>query len=568
MSALLRSTCALLAVSLLVLGTASHASADTITLQWDPAPELVGYRVHVGVQSGSYTQHYDVGQATLFAFSTAAPGQRYCFSVSAYLTSTMVEGPNSTEVCGYSNTPPTLINPGNRTSTVGQAVTLQLQGSDADGQPLTYSASGLPAGLSLMASTGFISGTGTTAGTYTVTANTTDGVLSATPQVFTWSMTAGADTTRPTASITAPTSAATFSTANSTINLGGAASDNVGVTQIQWWSDRGGSGVATGTTNWSVSNVALQTGTNVITIAAVDAAGNSGFASLAVTRTTTPTDTTLPAVSIMAPTTGTTYSTTSSAINLSGNSSDNVGVTQVRWTNDRGGSGVASGTTSWGVSNAALQTGTNVIAVTALDAAGNARTATLTVTRSTAPPPDTTIPTATIATPTTGTTFSSTTSTINLTGSASDNVGVTQVRWTNDRGGSGVASGTTSWAVASIPLMTGTNLITITAVDAAGNPGMDALTVTYAGTTTPPPPPPSPTLTLSVVRSGTRSVQLTWTGAIWRTVDIYRDGIRIKNTKNDGTIGDFVPRGGGTFKYQVCAPGSTATCSNMASITF
>ena len=65
--------------------------------------------------------------------------------------------------------------------------------------------------------------------------------------------------------------------------------------------------------------------------------------------------------------------------------------------------------------------------------------------------------------------------------------------------------------MASIPLMTGTNLITITAVDAAGNPGMDALTVTYAGTTTPPPPPPSPTITLSVVRAGTRSVQLTWT---------------------------------------------------------
>ena len=51
-------------------------------------------------------------------------------------------------------------------------------------------------------------------------------------------------------------------------------------------------------------------------------------------------------------------------------------------------------------------------------------------------------------------------------------------------------------------------------------------------------------------------------------MDVYRDGIRIKNTKNDGTISDFVPRAGGTFKYQVCAPGSTATCSNLASITF
>ena len=45
-------------------------------------------------------------------------------------------------------------------------------------------------------------------------------------------------------------------------------------------------------------------------------------------------------------------------------------------------------------------------------------------------------------------------------------------------GGSGVASGTTSWAMANIPLQTGTNVITVTAVDAAGNRGTDTLTVT------------------------------------------------------------------------------------------
>ena len=80
--------------------------------------------------------------------------------------SSLLEGPNSPEVCGYSNAPPTLVNPGNRTSTVGQAVTLQLVGSDPASQPLTYSATGLPTGLSVMASTGYISGAGTTAGSY------------------------------------------------------------------------------------------------------------------------------------------------------------------------------------------------------------------------------------------------------------------------------------------------------------------------------------------------------------------------------------------------------------------
>ena len=117
-----------------------------MTVEWDPSGGQVGYKVHVGVQSGSYTQHFDVGSATTFTFQSATAGQRYCFAVSAYLLSSQLEGPNSGEVCGYSNAPPTLVNPGNRTSTVGQSVTLQLVGSDPASQPLTYSATGLPAG--------------------------------------------------------------------------------------------------------------------------------------------------------------------------------------------------------------------------------------------------------------------------------------------------------------------------------------------------------------------------------------------------------------------------------------
>ena len=183
----------MVAVCLVVLGATGRAAAESITLEWDPSSEQVGYKVHVGMQSGSYVQHFDVSSGTLFTFTSATAGQRYCFAVSAYLLSSGLEGPNSSEVCGYGNAPPTLVNPGDRTSAVGQAVTLQLQGSDPNSQPLTYSVTGLPPGLTVMASTGFISGAGTTAGTYSVTARASDGTLT-TSQTFTWAMTAAPTT--------------------------------------------------------------------------------------------------------------------------------------------------------------------------------------------------------------------------------------------------------------------------------------------------------------------------------------------------------------------------------------
>jgi len=91
-----------------------------------------------------------------------------------------------------------------------------------------------------------------------------------------------ADTQNPTATITSPTSSSTYDTSYSTISMGGTASDNVGVTQLTWSNSTGGSGTATGTTNWSVSNITLQEGDNIITVTANDAAGNSSNDTLTV----------------------------------------------------------------------------------------------------------------------------------------------------------------------------------------------------------------------------------------------------------------------------------------------
>jgi hypothetical protein len=43
---------------------------------------------------------------------------------------------------------------------------------------------------------------------------------------------------------------------------------------VSWITNRGASGNANGTSNWTVSGIALQSGTNIVTVTARDAAGN------------------------------------------------------------------------------------------------------------------------------------------------------------------------------------------------------------------------------------------------------------------------------------------------------
>ncbi|HEV2376273.1 MAG TPA: putative Ig domain-containing protein [Streptosporangiaceae bacterium] len=82
----------------------------------------------------------------------------------------------------------TVTSPGNQTGTVGTAVSLQIQASDsASGQTLTFSATGLPAGLSI-SSSGLISGTPTTAQTTSVTVTATDTTGASGSASFTWTI--------------------------------------------------------------------------------------------------------------------------------------------------------------------------------------------------------------------------------------------------------------------------------------------------------------------------------------------------------------------------------------------
>jgi serine protease len=85
---------------------------------------------------------------------------------------------------------PSVANPGNRTGTVGTATSLQLSASGGT-PPYTWSATGLPTGLSINSSSGLISGTPSAAGTFNVGATARDTASRTGSTSFTWTIGTG-----------------------------------------------------------------------------------------------------------------------------------------------------------------------------------------------------------------------------------------------------------------------------------------------------------------------------------------------------------------------------------------
>lgn len=175
--------------------------------------------------------------------------------------------------------------------------------------------------------------------------------------------------------------------------------------------------------------------------------------------------------------------TTASAASLTGSAQGGSGTITVTWS-DATASGTALGTAAaWTISNIPLAMGANTITVVA--SAGSSRVSqTVTITRQASSSPtsnpgtgtDTTPPTLTITSPG-ATSVSTTAAVMTFSGVASDNTGVTQVTWATNTGASGVAGGTSAWSCA-IPLLVGSNVVTIKAFDAAGNSSWRSVVVT------------------------------------------------------------------------------------------
>lgn len=203
--------------------------------------------------------------------------------------------------------------------------------------------------------------------------------------------------------------------------------------------------------------------------------------------------------------------TTSEAVSLAGTAVNAVGEVKVEWKTDYAYAGSVSGHPDWSVPVVPLRVGSNLVTLTASDSLGRSAAQSITIVRqqpatnpsSPAPPSPPSWPSvpqtpSTPSTPSTpapkpapgsdstppqlrisnpaATIISTSFATITVQGSAADASGIRSVNWQNSTGASGQASGTNSWT-ATVPVELGTNTVTITAVDAAGNSSWRSLTV-------------------------------------------------------------------------------------------
>jgi len=112
-------------------------------------------------------------------------------------------------------------------------------------------------------------------------------------------------------------------------------------------------------------------------------------------------------------------------------------------------------------------------------------------------------------------------------------------------------------------------LVTSGAIDSMTLAVSGVFTFVTSGATPTPTPPPQITLNAAGRKvGGINTVRLTWDGATSPNLDVYRNGVVIVTTANDGLhIDSTGDTGRARYTYQVCEAG-TQTCSNEKTVSF
>lgn len=186
------------------------------------------------------------------------------------------------------------------------------------------------------------------------------------------------DSSAPVVTITGPSPDSEFTVDTPTITLTGSVADNASIAGMTCSNNLMSAGIVerTGQT-WSVTNLLLAIGANLIQVSATDGSGNCAIDSAVVFFV--PPDTNGPVLNIDFPTVNSTFETGIGAINLAGTTEDESHVVQVKWTSGSNTQGVANGVSPWIVNGIPLKAGLNVLEVSAEDEAGNVSVDTLSV---------------------------------------------------------------------------------------------------------------------------------------------------------------------------------------------
>ena len=184
-----------------------------------------------------------------------------------------VESTFSGDFSGSSANKVSIISPGNQASTVGAAVSLQVQADDTATGTLSYSATGLPAGLSISSSTGVISGTPSTAGSSTVTVTGTDSSGPSGSASFTWTVSAAGSNT---VTVTSPGNQS--GTVGTAASLQISASDSASGQTLTYQASGLPAGLSIGSSTGLISGTPTTAGSSSVTVTATDTTGASGSA--------------------------------------------------------------------------------------------------------------------------------------------------------------------------------------------------------------------------------------------------------------------------------------------------
>ena len=269
---------AFLTWSLFVLLPALASAQTTVTAIWDPSPpseQVSTYEVCIGTSSRSCNIRLASVSASQTSYVFAPPAGQIVYVAVRALNSS---GRGNYSLERTFSIPSFSALTNRSTSLLSAILPISLAVSDPDGSPLTFTHTGLPPGVTLNTSTGQITGTPTSAGTFNVTVFVSDGLVTVS-RSFLWTVTTGTttDRTAPALTITSHTSGLVVTSASQTIR--GTATDSgkggsgITIVRVNGQSATGGTASGSNTANWS-RTLTLNPGSNTISVEAVDGAGN------------------------------------------------------------------------------------------------------------------------------------------------------------------------------------------------------------------------------------------------------------------------------------------------------